>query len=106
MPLAPDDLAWVRSNIGDDTPPEDGDLDAIYDRVGTVAGVAAEVLRKRLADLLAGPASFSVDGYSQNVGANINALMKQLAELDELAGTDTLTQSVRIIALSRQAPRR
>ena len=106
MPLEVNDLAWVRSWIGDDTPPEDSDLDAIYDRVGTPAATAAEVTRKRLADLLATPGSFAVEGYSQNVGANIAALQKTLAFLDELASTNTETMSVRIVQLTREAPHR
>jgi hypothetical protein len=106
MPLAVDDLAWIRSFIGDDTPPTDLDLDAIYDRVETVAGTAAEIVRKRIAVLLSAPASFAVDGYSQNAAANISAYQKLLAYLEELATTGSTSLGTRIVQLVRDRPGR
>lgn len=74
MPLTDDQTAQVRTEIGDATPPSDADLDLIFDRVGTVGGVIYEVTSKRLADLMADPASFSIPGeYSQDTRANIEA---------------------------------
>ena len=82
MALAPDELALVRAEIGDAEPPDDTDLDAIHERRGGLVGVVREVWAKRLADLLALPASFSVAGeYSQSTAANIDAITKRLAQL-------------------------
>lgn len=89
MALTPADLAYIREEIGVAEPPDDSDLDAIYDRVGSVTGVAAAVIRQRLADALNdGPASFSADDYSQNTSKNIEAWEKQLARLEAAPGGD------------------
>lgn len=76
------DLANIRTIIGDATPPEDADLEEIFTRVESWPGVAHEVLSKRLADLLASPATFSVSGvYSQSTGDNIRALKEAIAQM-------------------------
>lgn len=62
MALTTNQLASVRSEIGDETPPTDAELDDIYDRVGTVGGVIYEVTSKRLQDLLQAPTSLTVPG--------------------------------------------
>lgn len=82
MPMTVDQLAWLRSQVGTATPPTDEDLDVYFDRLLTVEAVAEEILETRLADLLAGPASFSISGkYSENNAANIKALQDRLASL-------------------------
>lgn len=87
MPLTADDLAEVRRLVGSAAPPTDADLDAIYDRLGTVEDVALEVLQGRYADLLAGPAKWSVEGdFSIDNSATINALGKQIDGLKDSAG--------------------
>lgn len=82
MALTTDELATIRAEIGDATPPTDVTLDAIFVRVESVAGVVREVLSKRLADLLARPTSFTIPGdYSESRAGQIEALQKKLAAL-------------------------
>jgi hypothetical protein len=87
--------AWLLSQLGRDT--DLVDLTARYTRLGTARAVAVEVVRGRLADLLASPGSVSVPGVvSINNGANIAAYERQLTELlsgeppapDDPAGPD------------------
>lgn len=76
--LTTDELAAIRDEVGD-TPP-DAELQAVYDRVEVVGAVIYSVLSRRLANLRANPAQFSVSGeYSQSTQANIAALEKQLS---------------------------
>lgn len=96
MALTDDQLQAIRSEIGDQEPPDDSDLDDIYARVGTTDAVVAEVLRKRLIELLNAPASFAVDGYQENNAANIAALTKRVETAEERsAGQVTVTRLVR-----------
>lgn len=84
MPLTDTQLADVRAWIGDSEPPTDFDLDDIYDRlaVPTVAGVAHQVLTKRLAEYLAEPASYTIEGvYQESSQANITGLLSLLNDL-------------------------
>lgn len=72
--------AWLLSQLGRDT--DLADLAARYTRLGTARAVAIEVVRERLAALLASPGSVSVPGVvSVNFAANISAYERQLAEL-------------------------
>lgn len=72
--------AWLLSQLGRDT--DLVDLTARYTRLGTARTVAVEVVRGRLADLLATPGSVSVSGVvSINNAANIAAYERQLTEL-------------------------
>lgn len=72
--------AWLLSQLGRDT--DLVDLTARYTRLGTARAVAVEVVRGRLADLLASPGSVSVSGVvSINNAANIAAYERQLTEL-------------------------
>lgn len=85
MPLSAEQTVELRSHIGTADPPAQADLDARYERLGSIAAVAVEVLRERLANFLAQPAEFDVDGdYSQDVSANIKALQAKLGELTPL----------------------
>ena len=106
MPLSADQLAWIRSYIGDDDPPSDADLNGIYARLNGVAATTVEVLRKRRAELLAGPLSFAVDGYSQNAAANIAALDKMLSSLTIEVELETGDGTARTVRLTRVAPHR
>jgi hypothetical protein len=99
-----DELAIVRSHVGSTVPPSDDDLRLIYDRVGSPEATALEVLRGRLADMLANPARFTADGdYTESYEANIKGLMAKIAELesvvqrieDPTAGMVTTTRLVR-----------
>lgn len=81
MALDADDLAAIREHVG--STPSDEDLGTQWDRLGTVEAVALSVLRARLADMLASPASLRVDGdYAEDHSANIRALEKQIARLE------------------------
>lgn len=89
MALTDDEFEQIRAEIGDATPPTDLELDEIHDRVDSVGGVVYEVTSKRLADLLASPASFTVSGeYSQSTEANIKAyqaLLEKYASFSPVA---------------------
>lgn len=85
--LTADELAVVRSYVGSE--PADVDLEDIHDRVLTVKAVVEEILRRRLADLLAAPASFTVPGgYSQSTAENIRSLSESLARVGTELGED------------------
>lgn len=102
MPLTADDLAEVRKLVGSATPPTDADLDAIYDRLGTVADVALEVLQGRYADLLAGPAKYSVEGdFSVDATANLKALA---GVIDDLKSTTGESPTLTVHSLTRADP--
>lgn len=99
-----DELAIVRSHVGSTVPPSDDDLRLIYDRVGSPEATALEVLRGRLADMLANPARFDATGdFSEGYEANIKGLTAKIAELeavvqrieDPTAGMVTTTRLVR-----------
>lgn len=103
MPLSDDQRTWVRSHVGD-APPSDVELDAIFDRLASLAGTVEEVLRKRLAELLRQPASVSFPGkLSVNRAANIAALQKQLTAFIELAGSVVTLPRVLPVPLPSQA---
>lgn len=94
MALSPEDLIWVRNQIGDAIPPTDADLDTRYDVLADRAEVAREVLDRRLANLLATPATFAVSGeYSQSTESNIKTTEAKLAAL----GGSTGSAGVRIV---------
>ncbi|MFI6653303.1 hypothetical protein ACIBI8_37645 [Streptomyces sp. NPDC050529] len=73
--------AWLISQLGTDT--DVTDLEVRYTRLGTARAVAIEVVRERLAGLLASPGSVSVSGVvSVNFSANIAAYERQLTALE------------------------
>lgn len=87
--LTEDQLALARVELG--TELNEDDLQERYDRLGNDLPLAiVEVLRQRLADLLAAPASFSTPDYSQTTTENIKALVAQIAELNS-AGSGGLS---------------
>ncbi|MFJ6238883.1 hypothetical protein ACIQH0_32930 [Streptomyces griseus] len=72
---------WLLSQLGRST--DLADLTARYTRLGSGRAVAIEVVRERLADLLASPGSVAVSGVvSINTSANIAAYERQLAALE------------------------
>lgn len=106
MPLTAEELADVRTEISDNDPPSDADLDAIFLRRGSVQGTILEVLRKRLAAYLADPAQFIIPGeYGQNVAENIKSLERQIARVS--AGSYGVAAAlVRIGTVDRADPTR
>lgn len=82
MPLSVAQRYEVRRWVG--SAPPDADLDANFDRLGTVRAVIEEILQTRLADFTRAPATFAIPGeYSQSVGDNIDALQDLLASLND-----------------------
>lgn len=87
MALSPDDLAYLRSELGAGV--DEFELSNAMDRLGTVEAVALEVVQGRLATLLdpLNPARFAVEGYSQDAAANIAALERQATRLRKAIGS-------------------
>ena len=103
--MTDDELASVRIVVGDATPPLDYEIEEIFDRVGSVGATIHEVTSKRLADLLASPATFAVPGeYSQSNEANIRAYQKLLEEYASFAPA-TAYAEVTIYTPVRRRPR-
>ena len=75
---------WVGSN------PADSVLETKYLRLGTVEAVALQVLRARLADMVADPARFQVDGdASWSFERNMSELRKSITQLEALTPPPT-----------------
>lgn len=73
--------AWLISQLGVDT--DLPDLELRYTRLGSARAVALEVVRERLAALLAAPGTVSVSGVvSVNFSANIAAYERQITALE------------------------
>lgn len=105
MALDADVLAGIREHVG--STPADGDLETRYDRHGSVARVALEVIRERLADVLANPASLSVDGdYTEGWTANIRALERKQTQLEQLVAEENDAQALPVAHLTRADRRR
>jgi hypothetical protein len=94
-------LAEIRVWTG--STPDDTDLGVRYTRLGSVEAVALEVLRERLAGMLAEPARYSIDGdaswsYEKNIEAlreSIKGLATSVAQSSGTAGTLTVGRLVR-----------
>lgn len=85
MSLTAVDLAWLRDEIGDATPPEDDDLNVLYATLGDRILVALRVLKRRRAGLASGASvsSFSLAGvFSVGMKAELRALDDQIARLE------------------------
>lgn len=78
-----EDLAYVRDYVGTDEP-TDGEIFEAIDETGSWARAARRILQRRKADLLNGPASFSVPGYSENNGEVIKAITANLQALEDI----------------------
>lgn len=104
--LAAEQIEEIRDEVGD-TPP-DADLQAVYDRVESVGATIYSVLARRLANLRAAPASFSISGeYSQNTQANIAALEAQLARWSAYAPhSASVLETVQLLSRHSRTRRR
>lgn len=80
-----EDLAFVRDYVGMDDP-DDSAIYALIAETGSAAAAAQRILLRRRSDLLNGPASFSVTGYSENNTETIKALSASLDTLEALTG--------------------
>lgn len=79
-------LNAIRSWVGS-TEPSAADLEARYLLLGSVEAVALQVLRQRLADMLAEPGRYDVDGdASWSYEENIRSLRSSIATLQDLVG--------------------
>lgn len=85
-PLA--DLAAVRDEIGVTEPPTDAQLSEWNTSGLSWTRVALRVLKRRLADYLANPASLGAQGLSLSTSANITALQKRIGELQIVADSE------------------
>lgn len=82
--LTSNQVAVIRDFIGTSEPPDDFDLQEIYDRVGSLVGTAYAVLSGRLGDYLATAASYSIVGvYQESTQANIDNLRQLLKDMAE-----------------------
>lgn len=87
--LTADQVEDLRDEIGDSTPPDDTELQDIYDRkylqdeTKALTLTALAVLQKRYVTLASGGAlSFTVVGeYGENRAANMNALKDQISRI-------------------------
>jgi post-segregation antitoxin (ccd killing protein) len=82
MALTPAVTAWLKGELGASV--DLTDLDTRYQRLGTARAVALEVLRERLADLRAQPATVNVSGVvAVGIAENIKAYERQIAALED-----------------------
>lgn len=76
----------VRDWVGDQ--PDDPTIYAAIDRTGDAQTAALVILRRRLTDMLANPASWSTNGdYAEGWAANIAPLERRIADLEKRVGT-------------------
>lgn len=88
------ELAVIRSHIGATQPPTDQALSLAFDRLGSSEAVALEVLRGRLADMLANPTKFRAEGdFSDDYSTNVDVLSKKVAALEAELGVGGVTTS-------------
>ncbi|MBO0863454.1 MAG: hypothetical protein J2P16_00070 [Mycobacterium sp.] len=87
--LDPDTLDDIRTWIG--STPDDAAVTVTFDRQRTVERTAYVILKRRLADLLTSPTSFTVPGdWSQSTEGQIAQLRTQLEQLAWAIGDPTL----------------
>lgn len=99
--LTADQLRYLHDHLGASA--DEDDLQERYTRLGDLGLVVVEVLQRRLADLAATPAQFSVSGeYSQNTAENIKLLTSKLA--DFAAGDTVGGMSVVRVARAASQP--
>lgn len=99
MPLSADQIAKVRSWVGDE--PNNTELQRIFARTNSADELVREVLRGRLVALTQEPASLSVPGLSISNGQNIISLEGLLKRFENEGGTGLDTDSVTGIRSSR-----
>ncbi|MET8571776.1 hypothetical protein [Streptomyces sp. NPDC004783] len=82
MALTPAVTAWLKGELGSTV--DLADLEVRYLRLGTARAVALEVLRERLADLRAQPATVNLSGVvGVGFAENIKAYERQIALLED-----------------------
>lgn len=109
-------FAWARSELGEK--PSDAELNAAFDRLGSVRDVVLEALRTRRAKWLSSPMSVNLSGVaSLNLDANVKAIerqIQQIAKLDsdpsDMSANDALdvageSRPVEIIPIARTRSR-
>ncbi|MEV0446029.1 hypothetical protein AB0I84_27000 [Streptomyces spectabilis] len=80
-------LHWLHALLGAHHPADD--LASRYERLGSARAVAVEVLRERIAQLLAEPLKVSVNGVATiDNSSNLTALERRLAQLDAATAPD------------------
>lgn len=107
------DLAFLAAELG--LPLDETDVQTRYDRLGTVTGTALEVVRERLATMLAKSASVTLTGVmSRDNSTNIRALQEQVGRLtvalraeEAAAGAEDTSglAAVSVVAGRRDRPR-
>ena len=96
--LTADELAYAKTKLGTDM--DAVDLQARYDRLGSLPLAIGEVLDQRVADMLASPLSFTVPGeYSENREGNI----RQLIALADQARVDDPSTGLSTVRVSNPA---
>lgn len=96
------DIDAIRDEIGTDEPPTDAELFELYDSMGSSTAVVYKVLKRRLANLLAGPAQYSISGtYSENNTATIEALRVKMAALEGTLGIEADGSELRMVTAVR-----
>lgn len=102
--MTDDERAEIRTWVGAE--PTDAELDAIWARLEDVGDVVRAVLRRRLADLVASPASVTIPGeVSVNTAANIKALQDRLALVDDTYGPGGGLGLARVVPAPDMRPR-
>lgn len=93
--MAESDVRLVRAEIGREDPPSDFAIeDMLTHHGGSVAAVALEVLKGRLADLLGEPASYSIEGIvSVNNSETISVLREKIGALESRVAVETRTNA-------------
>lgn len=81
-------LAYIRSEVGSDTPSED-ELNEVYARLGTPEEVVAELLRTRLADMIADSGSLTIPGAIALGGPSSEAIKALAARVDRAESAAT-----------------
>ncbi|MET9035308.1 hypothetical protein [Streptomyces mirabilis] len=101
MMLTDIQYAYLRSELGE---ADRDDLDARYERLGTVEAVAIEVLRERKAMLVSDPLAVTVQGVATvNNAENVKALERQIAALEDTTADDSTTNAVPVPLLRHRS---
>ncbi|GHI41112.1 hypothetical protein [Streptomyces violascens] len=96
-----DILHWLLAQLGPDT--DTDDLAARYDRLHSARAVADEVLRERIATLIAEPLKVTVNGVATiDNSANATALERRLEYLQDSRAPD-VTEADSLITVQLRA---
>ncbi|MGW2886436.1 hypothetical protein ACWDDN_13965 [Streptomyces griseoruber] len=101
MSLSDAEYAYLRSELGET---DRDDLDARYQRLGSLQAVAVEILRERKATLVSDPLAVTVQGIATvNNAENVKALERQIAALQDTCIDTSYVQGP--VALQRRGHR-